>query len=324
MWASNFDLINEIGNIEFHRAVVPVDAVSLEIETIDTADASEQLVCSAIYGRFLRKDGTYSCQLLFARSKIIHDTTIPRAELIAAVLNASTGHLVRVSLKDFHKTSWHITDSQVTLMWINNSKGALKPFVRNRVGEVIRLTDLKKWFYTKSENMVADLGTRKGVTIKEVSPGSPWIDGLPWMHDQAENFPIKSVSDLVLSSKEQAEMNKEKVVNLELPKQALCAYNSVPKEVGERYKFCQYLINPCRYRFRKVLCILGLVHLFIAKISVKRRERQGKHLNCLEVFHDDGSADQYVVNEVNIGNVKKAVTILLPKKELMAAKTVFS
>ena len=73
-----------------------------------------------------------------------------------------------------------------------------------------------------------------------------------------------------------------------------------------------------------MLCILGLVHLFIAKISIKRRERQGKHLNCLEVFHDDGSADQYVVNEVNIGNVKKAVTILLPKKELMAAKTLFS
>ena len=323
LWASNFDLIDEIGNIEFHRAVVPEDAVNLEIETIDTADASEQLICSAIYGRFLRKDGTHSCQLLFSRSKIIHDTTIPRAELVAAVLNASTGHLVRVSLKDFHKTSWHITDSQVTLMWINNSKGALKPFVRNRVGEVSRLTDQKMWFYTKSENMVADLGTRKGVTIKEVSPGSPWIEGLPWMRDEAENFPLKSVDDLILSSKEQAEVNKEKVLNLELPKQAVCAYNSVPKEVGERYKFSEYLVNPCRYKFKKVLRIVGLILLFILKVSVKRRERQQKNLNCLEVFRDDGSKDQYVVNEINVGNVKKIVSVLLPKKVLIAAKTYF-
>ena len=109
IWAANFNLIEEIGNIEFRRAVVPPDAVNLDIETIDMADASENLVCSAIYVRFLRKDGTYSCQLIFARTRIIHNMTIPRAELIAAVLNASTGHVVRTSLKDYHKNSIHLT-----------------------------------------------------------------------------------------------------------------------------------------------------------------------------------------------------------------------
>ena len=62
IWAANFDVIKELGNIEFRRAVVPSDAVNLDVETIDIADASENLVCSAIYARFLRKDGTDSCQ----------------------------------------------------------------------------------------------------------------------------------------------------------------------------------------------------------------------------------------------------------------------
>ena len=181
IWAANFDLIKEIGDIEFRRAVVPPDAVNLDVETIDIADASEHLVCSAIYARLLRKDGTYSCQLIFARTKIIHNMTIPRAELIAAVLNASTGHIVRTSLKDYHKSSVQVTDSQVALMWINSTKTTLKPFVRHRVGEVRRLTSLEKWYYTESENNIADLGTRRGVKADQVRSYSKWINGKPWM-----------------------------------------------------------------------------------------------------------------------------------------------
>ena len=52
IWAANFDLMREIGNIKFHRAVVPEDAISFDIETIETADAGEKLICAAIYARF--------------------------------------------------------------------------------------------------------------------------------------------------------------------------------------------------------------------------------------------------------------------------------
>ena len=63
-------------------------------------------------------NGGHSCQLIFARTKVIHDLTIPRAELAAALLSASTGHVVHLSLKDMHKRSWKITDSQVALHWM--------------------------------------------------------------------------------------------------------------------------------------------------------------------------------------------------------------
>ena len=54
--------------VKFRRATVPEDAISLEIETIDTGDATRTLVCSAIYARFKRKNGKFSCQLVFSRS----------------------------------------------------------------------------------------------------------------------------------------------------------------------------------------------------------------------------------------------------------------
>ena len=54
------DLINEIGNLTFRRTVIPVNAISLDIETIDTAaNAGENLICSAIYEQ---RNGEYSCQ----------------------------------------------------------------------------------------------------------------------------------------------------------------------------------------------------------------------------------------------------------------------
>ena len=87
VWISNFEMINELNTLQFKRTIIPEDAVSLEIETLDCADASNSLVCSTIYARILRKTGDYSCQLMFSRSKLVpNGMTIPRAELLLQML----------------------------------------------------------------------------------------------------------------------------------------------------------------------------------------------------------------------------------------------
>ena len=127
--------------LQIKRAVVPPDAANIDMETINTAVAGENLVCAAIYVRFLRRDGSYSCQLIFSRTKIVNDTSTPRLELVAAVLNASTSHIVKVSLKDLHTREWFITDSQVVLHWLNSLTTVLKMYVWNRIIKVLRLSD---------------------------------------------------------------------------------------------------------------------------------------------------------------------------------------
>ena len=60
---------------------------------------------------------------VFARSKLVQkNITIPRAELIAALLNANTGHIVKISFGNLHKRCVKLTDSQVVLHWLNNKK----------------------------------------------------------------------------------------------------------------------------------------------------------------------------------------------------------
>ena len=73
VWISHFEMMQEIGTLRFQRAVVPEDSVNLDINTIDAADASNKMACVAIYARFLRRNGTYSCQPVFSRSKVVPD-----------------------------------------------------------------------------------------------------------------------------------------------------------------------------------------------------------------------------------------------------------
>ena len=69
-------------NLRFQRAVVPEEAANLDLNTIDAADASNKMAYIAIYTRFPRNNGTYSCQLVFSRSKVVPDElSQPRPEL---------------------------------------------------------------------------------------------------------------------------------------------------------------------------------------------------------------------------------------------------
>ena len=144
VWVSHFEMMLEIGNLRFQRTVVPEDAVNLDINTIDASDASNKMVCVAIYAGFLRRNGTYFCQLVFSRSKVVPDgLSQPRTELVAATLNIHTGETVKRAFQDNRKGSVKLSDSQVTLHWINNQKKPLKEWVRNMVVEINILTQPK-------------------------------------------------------------------------------------------------------------------------------------------------------------------------------------
>ena len=98
---------------------------------------SSHLLITSVYVRFKNKNGDFSCQLVFARSRVIPKGMIqPRGELYAALTNAYTGEVVKRSFKKFHKQAIKFTDSQITLFWISNDEKHLKQWTRNRVIEI--------------------------------------------------------------------------------------------------------------------------------------------------------------------------------------------
>ena len=322
VWSKNFDVLQELSTLVFKRAVIPTNAVSLDVETINSADAGEKLVCAAIYARYKLRDGGYSCQLIFARTKIVHDLTIPRAELEAAVLNASTGHVVKKSLAKWHRGSFNVSDSQVALHWMNCTKYALKGWVRNRVIEISRLTNLCDWRYVSSEDNVSDIGTRKGATISDIGPESAWINGLPWMSRDQTEFPLKTIDEVILSNNEKSLANKEKILPEATDSMCLTT-RYVPNDVGERYRFSNYLIDPCKFRFPVVLRILAFVFKFlenvIHKCSVSKCVCSNRSFEFLKEREFNAYKGSYEVAPLN----GKVAVVQLSDRLLNAAKAYY-
>ena len=199
--------------------------------------------------------------------------SLPRAELYAALLNTHNGEVVKRSFYKHHKNQIKLTDSQIILHWIRNEERPLKQWVRNRVVEIRRFTFPKQWYYVQSKNMIADIGTRKGAHIKDVNQTSTWINGYKWMQGEFTSFPIKTVNQINLYNTELREVKLE-TYN---PSQDTTSFHSkvfqqsIPEEVLERYTFCSYLIDPNRYRFKKVVRILAIVMKFCKLLLQKSK-----------------------------------------------------
>ena len=130
-------------------------------------------MCAAIYVRFQRKCGSHSCQLILSKTRLVPDgMSQPRAELYAAVVNTHAAEVVKRALGRFHSRSTKFTDSQIVLFWLSNDARALKQWLRSRVIEILRWSDVCSWFYIRSQDMIADLGTRRCMSTEDVNPES--------------------------------------------------------------------------------------------------------------------------------------------------------
>ena len=210
IWESHFAMMEDIKNVRFNRAVIPDDALNLEAETLDFGDASQSVVCVAMYIRFKRKGGGHSCQLLFSKSKLVPDgMTQPRGELYAAVINTHAGEVVRRSLRKIHQKAIKFTDSQIVLHWICNLEKSLELWIRNRIIEIQRFTHPASWRYIRSMDMIADIGTRPVASLDVVGEESDWVNGYEWMRGEESDFPMMSAEEVTISNQENQQVTKE-------------------------------------------------------------------------------------------------------------------
>ena len=93
--------------------------------------------------------------------------SLPRLELLAAVVNARLLKFVvdTLQIKMHRVVCW--TDSMVTLHWIRRQSSCWKPFVANRVSEIQSTWDPECWHYCASKDNPADFLTR-GLTCENL------------------------------------------------------------------------------------------------------------------------------------------------------------
>ena len=304
VWRDHFEMMSEIRNLRYQRAVVPDDAASLDVTTLDFGDASKSLICAAIYVRFKRKNSEFSCQLMFSRSKLVPDgMTQPRAELFAALLCTHTGEIVRRALSKFHQQAFKFTDSQIALYWMTNDDIVLKQWTRSRVVEILRLTEKSIWWYVCSEDMIADIGTRRCTSIDVVHPDGVWMKGYHWMSGAESSFPMLSAKEITLNNQQLQNMRKETQDNIFQQTRVHHStdhdVNMTPREkkLLERYKFSKYSLDPHHRRFSVTVNIYAYLLRYVRNLHKAAEARKAATLLPSESESEASSSTTNVPQE---------------------------
>ena len=265
-WIKNISDIQRLREVRFRRTIIPADAANIQVQLIISSDASRNIAVSTVHARVLKKDNTYSCQLLTAKSKLVNMSTVPKAEIRAAVMGATLGHTAKFNLETQYEGALYCSDSSIALYWIGEDQRALQTYVRNCVIEIRRFSDTQQWFHIASENNIADLGTRTA-EVDDITLATDWQEGKDWMRGKREDMPLRTIAELTLTNEEKRVASQESKI-----KDILGVVTPVfTNHIAQRYGFSKYLVDPISYDWLKVLRITALVLRFVKR--------------CRPVFH---------------------------------------
>ena len=193
-WMALFDEMEGLNDVVFERCSFGCDLNKCKPMLIGFADASLAAFGSVFYLRHVHPEGV-KVSMLLAKAKLgpAKRETVPRMELMSAVLCSRLACKVRECLPCDIEREVYFLDSKVALGMIQNSKSLLKEFIGIRVSEVRSKTKLKDWAWVPSEENIADISSR-GSSPRDLDGHSRWQCGPDWLKQPIELWPCEFVS----------------------------------------------------------------------------------------------------------------------------------
>jgi hypothetical protein len=196
-WTELFHTMNQLKSIQIARSVLPEEAPpQAKIRIITIADAAAHSCGSAIYAGVEEPGGNFSCNLILAKSKMVHGT-IPRNELEGVVLAAESSLMVQRALADKMDSIRYYTDSRIVVCWVLNQSKRLRMWAFNRVQAIHSMIkrqqdgeDTVPLYHINGLENIADLLTKvRPVRPSDLQTTSAWHTGLKWMTLPSESLP---------------------------------------------------------------------------------------------------------------------------------------
>ncbi|XP_062713168.1 uncharacterized protein LOC134290142 [Aedes albopictus] len=179
-WFRWIALLPSLQTMEIPRCYF-ADAKSSDYQDLELhvfADASEDAYGCVAYFRLLVK-GQPRVALVSAKSKVapLQYMSIPRMELLAAVLGARLAASVKSNHSVQIKRVFYHIDSATVLSWIRSDHRRYKQFVAYRIGDILSLTNPNEWGWVATKNNIADVLTKWGKNGPPLETGSEWVRG---------------------------------------------------------------------------------------------------------------------------------------------------
>lgn len=184
-WQEWCDLLLHVERLSIPRFHNLTPTTAWELHTF--VDASEEAYAALTYARGLSADGVVSCSLVMAKTRVapVRATTMPRMELLAAVLGTRLAHTITKATTMVISRRIFWTDSLDCICWINSSHRRYHAFVAARINEILDETREIDWKWLPSHLNVADDATR----LSSPADNPRWYRGPAFLYLDEKEWP---------------------------------------------------------------------------------------------------------------------------------------
>ncbi|XP_071052868.1 uncharacterized protein [Onthophagus taurus] len=190
-WCEFRDMLVLLNSIEIPRHISLKNANEFELHGF--SDASIKAYGACVYLRATNSYNDCSVQLVCAKSRVapIKPTTVPRLELLGALLLTDLVNKVRAALNLEIKRVVYWTDSSVLIGWLGTDPSKLHTFVGNRIARILDLSRASDWRYVSTEHNPADPVSR-GIDSGALADLTIYWCGPVWLKQDESLWPRRT------------------------------------------------------------------------------------------------------------------------------------
>lgn len=251
--------LENLSDIRVNRCLCLDGTENIQLHTF--VDGSCKAYGAVTYLRSVNSSGQVDIQFVASKTKVapIKVVSIPRLELMAAVVGLRLTKCITQNLQYDLKKVVFWSDSTNTLWWIRGRSRTLKSFVANRVGGIQYHTNPSQWRYVPTKQNPADLASR-GVSAKRLKESDLWWFGPKFLKADQQNWPENKVSP---DSKNGQVEDKKQVTT------CMCSAKTLLTPYTEDWR-----LDPKRYsNWTRLLRVTAYVLRFVNNCILKTEER---------------------------------------------------
>ncbi|KAL7726352.1 hypothetical protein ACLKA6_001569 [Drosophila palustris] len=152
-------------------------------------NASINAYAAAVFLR-AEENGQVHCSLVASKTRVapLKPVSIPRMELMAAVLGLRLTKCIEMEMSVRVKKRVYWTDSKDVLWWIRSDARKFQQFVALRIGEILEGSEVDSWRWVPSAQNVADDSTKWNRT-PEINVSNRWFNGPSFLYQDDSQWP---------------------------------------------------------------------------------------------------------------------------------------
>ncbi|XP_077974753.1 uncharacterized protein LOC144430616 [Styela clava] len=177
-WEKWIDKLHASNGLAIPRCYKPQEFKSNNIQLHCFCDASTSGYGASAYLRLTGDKGEVHCSFVRGVARVTpkQPLTIPRLELIAAVVAAELANSILQELDHTVDSVIYWSDSMSVIQMINNRSERFKTFVANRINTIPLLSKPHQWHHVESKLNPADIASR-GLMPDKLNKAGIWFKG---------------------------------------------------------------------------------------------------------------------------------------------------